>query len=303
MYRKQLIYNLLNTVPSLWNGAKCLIESEPLPILPWFTGPDYGYDANGNLTHDRDRNITAIAYNAVDPINLTDPSGMEFTPNAMRWAEKIKTVAQEKIDNNNKSIKSRQERINGGGLSQKKIEKIEKQIQQLQSQNTELENAKSEIDALEKSSQVYDVRISDKYGSNIGKTEFDYSNGTVIAFLPTAADIPLAAHEFKHFFQFENGEMSIGPLNEDSNFYDKYDELAAYKRGEVFGGESYKGISDLPSQYKDLPNANLTIYNHPSYAPLIQARDKQAFKQYNIIATKYNAAFRVKGNTYYRQRK
>ena len=52
---------------------------EPLPILPWIAGKDRAYDHNGNLTHDRDRNIVSITYNDINrPMCIRFTNGNEI---------------------------------------------------------------------------------------------------------------------------------------------------------------------------------------------------------------------------------
>ena len=96
------------------------------------------------------------------------------------------------------------------------------------------------------------------------------------------------AHELKHAYQFEVGELSSGYRVDGVPFYDKTDEIAAYARGALFGGQS---IRSLPVLYDDLQEGPMDVTKLPS---IILTNPTELQK----VANRTHSAVRVNGITY-----
>ena len=159
---------------------------------------------------DKYPNISPYAYCAWNPVRLVDPDGRDFDPESKAMiADFEKRTVERK-----KSAQTERER-------------------------NELQQALDELASLKESNQMYHI----EYGNTSsydrkGETDYDIENDKVriiIAFDGKDGDI---AHELKHAYQFEKGEMSFDAqtgLGMRSLLYDITDEQAAYKRGEAFG--------------------------------------------------------------------
>jgi hypothetical protein len=88
-----------------------------------------------------------------------------------------------------------------------------------------------------------------------------------------------------------SGAFSSGYRSDGVPFYDKTDELEAYSRGSLFGGER---IRTLPSLYDNLQNGPMDA---TKLAPIILSNPVELQK----IADRTRSAFRVNGVTYIMQ--
>lgn len=91
-------------------------------------------------------------------------------------------------------------------------------------------------------------------------TNTHFNSGVVFNAQTNAIDVILGvanlghiAHELKHAYQFETGEFSSGLFNNGNPFYDKSDELEAYKRGAMFGQPFPKKFDELYNKLKKGP--------------------------------------------------
>ncbi|MBL0135733.1 MAG: hypothetical protein IPP79_18025 [Chitinophagaceae bacterium] len=102
------------------------------------------------------------------------------------------------------------------------------------------------------------VKVSDEYsdvgpirgtGTSRSAATFDFSNGMFVIKMASGSNAADAAHEFKHAYQFEIGEYSVGMeilgYAYPNFFYDKFDELAAYQRGNSMGKKDRYNINNL----------------------------------------------------------
>jgi hypothetical protein len=167
---------------------------------------------------------------------------------------------------------------------------------------------------LAESSQMYDIKISDKFSTSgaipgtgtIGAgAGFNFSNGNFEITMPSNGGLNLFSHELKHAYQFETGSFSVGPLITDKGlssysnlFYDQSDEVAAFARGQLFGGD-YRPASSIASDsfYGKLPAGPVDFRSTPNINNnLSNPRYLRGFAR----ATGH--AFRVNGVTYYHSR-
>ena len=98
------------------------------------------------------------------------------------------------------------------------------------------------------------------------------------------------AHELKHAYQFEVGVLSSGHLINGFPFYDKSDELEAYRRGALFGipfngvlDKRYDQIQDGPCEVTSL---NPDLYSSPVELHKYAQRHHTNFR-YNGITYRY----------------
>lgn len=250
-----------------------------------------------------------------NPIRYVDPNGMEFTEAAWAWVNRLIADINSRQQRNNDKIAEKRTALEGGGLSEKQVNRLNRQIGRLEANNQELEGVRGEIGTLAASNQVYDV-IDDNSmsqegavpgtGTEVGGATFNFSNGNFEIRMPRSGGLSMFAHELKHAHQFEIGEYSVGPRINDAtrwNFlYDKHDELAAYQRGGLFGGPSHSTISSLPSIYKDVATGPVDVTSHPNISAIMGLPADQQRAVYQRIANTTRHAFRVNGTTYYQPR-
>ena len=223
--------------------------------------------------------LSPYLYCAGNPIMLIDPTGMEFTEVAQKYANNLIAEAFNKIINSDISSRTDWNVI------------------------TQAVNTINETIELQNSSQLYDVVEDKSLGYGFGETRTNSSKGTVeIALGNMDVSIDLIAHEFKHLSQFENEEISLTDKNAKRRgylLYDKTDEMDAYYRGFIFGGPEIKYIKDLPENYQDLPNEqmNINIFlkrNHP-FSTSNKAIDDILKSRSKV----QKQSFRYKGKTYF----
>jgi len=238
---------------------------------------------------------------ANNPIRFIDPTGMEFTEDAWKQVNKLIDEINKRQEKNTKDIAKKQAQIDAGGLSDKKVASIQKDINKLSSSNTELEGVRGEIATLAASDQMYDIKNDNSMNINssipgMGESRsnagFNFTNGVFEMKLGDGS-LGTIAHELKHAHQFETGTLSSGYEISGKPFYDQSDEVAAYARGRLFGGE-YRSAASIASDpyYGRLQKGPMDI-NHPSVQNLLiypAALQK--------IANMYQSAFRVNGTTY-----
>jgi len=160
-----------------------------------------------------------------NPVRFVDPDGKKFTESGEEWA----TNLEEEVDAQLAKVKS-------GSKKEK-----------------ELTATKEEIQKLRESEQVYDVRTYEKEARS-GETDlrgfvsYDQDKDQFVINLNTkrdanteGSDLGAFAHELKHAYQFEMGQLSFtantegGITKMPGYLYDFTDEVAAHKRGSIFG--------------------------------------------------------------------
>ena len=231
--------------------------------------------------------LSPYIYCAGNPIMLTDPSGMEFTQTATKYAkilieQSLQRIVDSMISNTSKFI------IGTGNTSHNVI--------------NHATDAIKEIIELEQSNQLYDVVEDTSLPTKSpAETRANSENETIeIALKDMDSPIDLIAHEFKHLSQFEKGEISFTDKNAKAPhfLYDQTDEVAAYNRGAIFGGPKYDSVDKLPTDYKKFPEKKMDINifiktNYPYTS---------GYRNINGILTqqlKYQKqSYRYKGKTY-----
>lgn len=254
--------------------------------------------------------ISPYAFCAGNPLRYVDPNGMEFTDAAWIWVNKLIEKINSMQEYNNNKIAGKQAQLAAGGLSEKQTNRLNRQIDRLNNANNGLETIRGEIGTLAASNQVYDVQTDNSLNTSDimgGGFSFDFSSGNAKILMPSSGGMGLFAHELKHAYQFEIGQLSIGPrMSNDSNgytnfAYDKHDEVAAYSRGAIFGQTAY-GVNNLPAAYNNLPTGPIDVVTYPGLAAINALPAPQRPAVYQSIANSTRHAFRVGGQTYYRPR-
>ncbi|HEU5292147.1 MAG TPA: LamG-like jellyroll fold domain-containing protein [Cyclobacteriaceae bacterium] len=254
--------------------------------------------------------LSPYSWVAGNPMRYVDPTGMEFTDAAMKWINQLVREINRMQQSNSTTMAKLQDKINAGGLSDRKVERLNNRIDRLQSQNTKLEVTRGEIFTMGASSQVYNVVESSLLnepgavhgtGTNVAATSFNYNTGAVDITISSGSGVGQFAHELKHGYQFETGEISLGSIGGlgSSFLLDKHDEVAGYQQQALFGSRESgaSGISSLPERYSSLPVGPVDI-NSFNY----QGKPLNQMNQYELyqLSKLKKQAFRFNGTTYYK---
>jgi RHS repeat-associated protein len=257
-------------------------------ILPMFTTMD--------PLAEKYYSVSPYAYCGNNPVRYIDPTGMEFTEAAWKQVNRLIDDINKRQQNNSNDIAKKQAQIDAGGLSDKKVAKLQKQIDKLNGSTTELEGVRGEVATLAASSQMYDIKNDNSMnieGAIPGTGEyrsgaaFNTNSGNFEILLGDGS-LGSLAHELKHAYQFETGAFSSGNRRDGVPFYDKTDEWEGYSRGSLFGAPR---IYSLPSIYDNLQSGPMDA---TKLAPIILSNPAELQK----LAERTKSVFRTNGKTY-----
>ena len=244
----------------------------------WLDSPSGTFTTMDPLCEDF-QHLSPYLYCAGNPIKYIDPSGMVFTDVAQQYANKLITEAVLKIV---------------GAITNKDVD---------WNVGCQASSTINEVIALKNSSQVYDVVEDVSLGANYATTRANYRNKRIeIALGDKDVSIDLIAHEFKHLYQFETSDYSIGPKlsSEPCNFfYDQYDEIEAYGRGAIFGGPEFPTIQSLPAKYSNYHNKKMNATRHPNIKKIIRGPIIKKNNSLQNISKSIKHVFRIHGKTYW----
>lgn len=280
-------------------------------VLDTKTGLVEVSDANGNIVSSKTLNeqemarwfgvdplaekyssLSPYAYCNNNPVKYIDPNGMYFTDSM----EEMINMIMGNVNSMYSSYEQREQRLLGklgGDISDRKRNRLMNRLSNVNSNMMELDNMKFEIGLMRESSQGYDFLINNSRNtSEFEVASLEFKDGLVSIMLPSKS-MGLFAHELKHAYQFETGNLSIQKTISDVSFYDKSDEVEAYNRGAMLGGNKY-GINNLPRGYNRLPNGPLNANSNPK---LVRLMGQANFTDY--IRNNAKMQFRYGGVTYY----
>ena len=244
--------------------------------------------------------ISPYAWCGNNPIRNVDHTGMEFTDNAWEQVNRLIAYIDKQQAKNTESIEAKQSKIDAGGLSDRKVARLQRQIDGLKENSSDLEVVRGEIATLAASDQIYDIKSD--HSMNINGTlpgTGEYRSGAVFNFdngnfelLMGDGSLASLAHELKHAYQFETGAFSTSNYGDGQPFYDQADEWEAYSRGALFGGEH---IYTLPSIYSNYQKGPVDATNHPNIMHIL---NNPAILQRIVDRPGVRMAFRINGVTY-----
>jgi hypothetical protein len=155
----------------------------------------------------------------------------------------------------------------------------------------EINEGMSELSVLENSDQLYHINPNfSSSNSDVdykGSVTYDFDQDAVSINIGSPKDFISIAHELKHAYQFEVGELSFGSNGKGGLLYDITDEIGAHKRGEAYGGNNNIDYN----AYVGIRNNNL-VYNE-----IVGQNSFTTFKRYND-KNGFNNVFRFGGMTY-----
>jgi RHS repeat-associated protein len=174
-----------------------------------------------------------------NPIWYNDKFGDTFDPASQKEIDGHKASTKDRIKTTNESIKYLEQKILDRGTKGATAGQ-QKKIDNLKSDITEYNDALTEITELENSTQMYTLNKTGMlaaYGTGVaGRTH--YANGVVLV---DYVDESSLAHELKHAYQFEKGEVSFDKKTGEAGYlHDANDEVEAYKREGAYDGDFSK---------------------------------------------------------------
>ena len=169
---------------------------------------------------DKYPSISPYSYCAWNPVKLVDPDGREWDPSSLEIVDDYRKQLNNKLEN-----------------------------AQTGYERKEIQAAIGELDVLSKSNQVYHIEYGEVSGYyKKGETGYDLKNNWVSMTIAYDGELSDMAHEMKHAYQFEVGELSFDSRTGGFGvLYDLTDERAAYDRTTAFGGRTVRD-SDIKRQ-------------------------------------------------------
>ena len=257
------------------------------PALLWYTPDEMAH----KFTH-----LSPYTFCAANPVRYIDLTGREFTPGSMAFIDMFITKINSRIEDNERDINDLLEKIASGTLSARAEKRANKKITKAKNNIDYLNGIISEVNMLSESTQLYDIQSDNSLnippdlmtgmgGEKRNTACFKIETGL---FEIRLGDVSVGsiAHELMHAYQFETGAISYGKYENGFPYYDKTDEVEAYKR-ESFFRNTFFG-NKLPSMYDHLQDG-------PSSIPVEYRNNPTALQR---ISNRAGAAFRINGNTY-----
>ena len=192
---------------------------------------------------DKYPSISPYAYCNWNPVLLVDPDGMKFDSASVKYVE----MYRENINS----------RINSDPNNKQQYDK-----------------ALNELTTLEMSSQIYHINNKRPSARVGGETGYNFEQNYVEINADIDGAMSNLAHELKHAYQFDCGELSFNMYGGMGALYDFSDERAAFDRTTLFGGRMYSD-NEIMAAYKFKSRQNLSI----------GSLDKSSFCGYNKDAT------------------
>ena len=134
-----------------------------------------------------------------------------------------------------------------------------------------------ELNVAESDVTVFRVRMGDNISNSAGGGNVSYNpdTGEIDVNIGDTGDWSTTqrmAHEFKHVDQFINGELDFYSRGRYGGlFYDKTDEIAAFRRQNLFGAVKVDPVSFVNRHYPNVPNG-------PKSFHLLSETEKEQYK-------------------------
>jgi len=192
--------------------------------------------------------LTPYHFTANNPILYNEIAGDSIG----RGREHYDRFRQNAVDERQDILNNRQEKLanarNDNQLA-RRTERFARQDANPNSRINVLSQTVTELDALESSSQTYNLVVnSDDTGSFDGNINYDTNSNEVNVNLKGGYNTGMFAHELKHAYQFETGKLSFNTNGSGGTLYDVQDEVEAYARGSFFGAQN-KNVSEIQEAY------------------------------------------------------
>ncbi len=232
-----------------------------------------------------------------------------FSNELTTWVDRLEREARSAIAFREREIAEREQLISTLDAvdDARKIQRKRSQIARLEQENAEYAQVLREIESLALSDQQYDLQIDSRNSTqnvDMGMLTVDVASRTIIVSLPPNPSLGHFAHELKHAYQFETGQLSLREFPPNNAigggyYYDKWDEMDAYNRGYSFReGQRITNINQLPSNYDKLPNERRNIWGRSAIDPGLPVTPENL----QHMSTKNNEIIRYNGRTYFPQR-
>ena len=180
---------------------------------------------------DKYPSISPYAYCAWNPVKLVDPDGREFDPASQEIVNRFKDETVELMNSMDCTPEKRKE----------------------------YDAALKEIAQLEKPGQMYHIQdIGSSYSREKGGVFYQAEDNSVC--IEYDGRIGNLAHELKHAYQFEKGELSFSKDGKDFGvLYDITDEKAALTRGGAYDNKQYETLKHIGHSYRFRVNGDSKI--------------------------------------------
>ena len=211
-------------------------------------------------------------YAGNDPIKNIDVNGDSLTENAWKWMNKLLRYQQNKINKLETKLSNTKSALSGN-LSDKdrkrKFKKYNKLKGKIKDANSVFNQLNVEYIALDESDQIYDVQMSNSLGggtsnSVLGNVSFDKKTDIfIIHLLSGQGNLGQAAHEFKHAYQFETGDLAFVPSGKAAAsryLWDIFNERDANEWSAHFGSKTMTpetGSKTRQTIYNNIGNLEL----------------------------------------------
>ena len=207
-------------------------------------------------------NLTPYGYAGNNPIIFNDIQGDSIGV-GMNFFNQFRDGVQAKKEGILTDRQSRTDKALAKGKTNKASRlqaKFARQDAKSGSDMSVLNSTLEELSALESSSQIYNLyENSNSVSSSAdGVTTYDVNSDEVNVSSKGKFSMGVFAHELKHAYQFQTGDLSFFADGNGGQLYDKNDEYEAFARGSFFGGLNLTR-SLIDDHYSDRPQGPLNL--------------------------------------------